>query len=90
VRAVTPNTKEGIEYQKNDKEQIRETRLVPLEKFPFNIEKNIVGNKVAFFSTHEGKLIITIIENKEIADAERAIFELAWFQAEHYNQILAK
>lgn len=85
VRSIAPNTKEGIEYKKADKEQLRQTRLIPLEKFPIDIEKNIVGNKVAFFSTYEGKFIITIIENKAIADAERAAFELAWQAAEHYD-----
>ncbi len=81
VRAITSNTPEGISYQKRDKEELRETRLVPKDKFNIAIEKNIVGNKVAFFSFYNGTLIATIIENKEIADAERAIFELAWKQA---------
>lgn len=81
VRAITPNTKEGIAYKKRDKQEMRETRLVPKEKFPFLIEKNITGNKVVFFSTREGKLVATIVENQAIADTERAIFELAWKEA---------
>lgn len=81
VRAITSDTPEGIEYKKRDKAELRETRLVPKDKFPLAIEKNIVGNKVAFFSFYNGTLIATIIENKEIADAERAIFELAWKEA---------
>lgn len=87
VRSITPNTKAGIAYKKADSEQLRETRLVPFEKFPINIEKNIVGNKVAYFSTTpEGKLISTIIENKEIANAERSIFELVWSASEKFNE----
>lgn len=81
VRAITPNTKEGIEYKNRDNEELRETRLVSKNDFPINIEKNIVGNKVAFFSTIGKKLIATIIENKEIADTERVIFEIVWKQA---------
>lgn len=87
VRAITPNTKDGVRYKQQDKDQLRKTRLVPVNKFPFAIEKDIVGNKVAFFSTQREKLIITLIDNKEIADAERAIFELAWEQAEHYDKL---
>jgi len=89
VRAITSNTKEGIEYKKRDKDELRETKLVPKDQFPFAIEKNIVGNKVVFFSTKEGVLTATIIENKEIADTERAIFEIAWKQAEQYDKNLS-
>ncbi len=85
VRSITPKTKAGVEYQKLDKEQLRKTYLIPEDKFPINIEKNIVGNKVVFFSKQNNVLIATIIDNKAIADAERAIFELAWREAERYN-----
>jgi sugar-specific transcriptional regulator TrmB len=90
VRSITPNNKAGVEYKKQDQEELRQTRLVPMEKFPINIEKNIVGNKVVFFSRREGTLIATMIENKMIADTERAIFELAWKEAERLNEFLTK
>lgn len=86
VRSITPDNRSGKEYKKRDKDQLRTTYLVPQEQFPMKIEKNIVGNKVAFFSQESGKLIATIIENKLIADTERAIFELAWKEAEKYNK----
>jgi len=86
VRAITSDTKEGIEYKKRDQAELRETKLVPNDQFTLAIEKNIVGNKVVFFSTSEGVLNATIIDNKEIADTERAIFELAWQQASRYDQ----
>lgn len=86
VRSITPDTKAGREYKKMDKKELRKTKLVPKNQFQFAIEKNIVGNKVAFFSVQEGKLIATIVENKAIADTERTIFELAWKQADKYDQ----
>lgn len=85
VRSISPNNTEGIQYKRQDKDQLRETRLIPKEQFSFTIEKNICGNKLAFFSRQEGKMIATIIENKEIVDTERAIFELSWQQAGHYE-----
>lgn len=85
VRAITPNTPEGIEYKNNDSKQLRITRLIPSDQFEFTIEKNIVGNKVAFFSIQGNKLVSTIIENKAIADTEKAIFELVWMQTEQYS-----
>lgn len=88
VRAITSNTNEGIEYKKRDKEELRETKLVPNDQFTLAIEKNIVGDKVVFFSTSRGVLNATIIDNKEIADTERAIFELAWQKASQYDREL--
>lgn len=88
AKVISPNKKGAKEYQQRDKDELRETRIVPVEKFPINIEKDIVGNKVAFFSSQENKLIVTIIENKPIADTERAMFELAWEQAKRYNDQL--
>lgn len=89
VRSISPNNKAGVEYQRRDNEELRQTYLVPLEKFPINIEKNIVGNKVVFFSKEGGNLIATIIENKMIADTERVIFELAWKEAERFDKIVS-
>lgn len=87
VRAIAPDNKASVEYKKRDEKELRTTYLVPKETFPISIEKNIVGNKVAYFSQEQGKLIATIIENKLIADTERAIFEIAWKEAEKYNKL---
>lgn len=78
ARVISPDDSLSQEYKKHDLEELRVTRLVPAENFQINIEKDIVGNKVAFFSSRLGKLIVTIIENEEIAQAERVIFELNW------------
>ena len=88
VRAISPDNKASIQYKKRDAKELRTTYLVSQEQFPIHIEKNIVGNKVAFFSQENEKLIATIIENNLIADTERAIFELAWKEAEKYNKII--
>jgi HTH-type transcriptional regulator, sugar sensing transcriptional regulator len=90
VKALTPDTKEGLAYQKRDSEELRETRLISYDKFPIRIEKNIAGNKVAFFSIKNDILMATIIENKEIADAERAIFDLVWSQGNKIDRIQPK
>lgn len=91
AKVITPNTKEALGYKQNDVSELRETRLVPYEKFPMHLEKNICGNKVAFFAMTEQKdLIATVIENPIIAEAEKAGFLLAWEQAKHYNESLTK
>lgn len=82
VRAIAPDTEEMINYKKSDKEFIKQTRLVPKEKFPFTIEMNIYGNKLAFMSFKESMGII--IESNAIADNLRLLFELAWSGAKNY------
>ncbi len=76
VRVIGPDTEEIIAYKKEDKKYLKETRLVPKEKFPFTIEMNIYGNKLAFMSFKEEMGII--IESNEIAANMRLLFELAW------------
>lgn len=76
VRVIGPDTEEIIAYKKVDKEFIKQTRLVPKEKFPFTIEMNIYGNKIAFMSFKEAMGVI--IESNEIAANMRLLFELAW------------
>jgi len=82
VRAIAPDTEEMISYKKTDKEFIKQTRLVAKEKFPFTIEMNIYGNKLAFMSFKESLGII--IESNEIANNLRLLFELAWSGAKAY------
>jgi sugar-specific transcriptional regulator TrmB len=81
VRVIYTTSKGKILPQFEGK---RERRFVPLEKFPFTTEINIYGSKVAIASC-KGKVIGVIIENKDIADALRAFFNLAWEAAEKYQ-----
>jgi sugar-specific transcriptional regulator TrmB len=76
VRAIGPDTEEIIEYQKKDQKDLKKTRLVSKENFPFSIEMNLYGNKLAFMSFTEQMGII--IESNEIAKNMRFLFELAW------------
>ncbi|OQB06669.1 MAG: hypothetical protein BWY19_00017 [bacterium ADurb.Bin212] len=75
-RAIAENSEEAREHQKMDAEESRQTRLVDRNKFPFKNEINIFGNKIMIASYRD--LMGVIIESKEIADTQRAIFELAW------------
>lgn len=62
-----------------------ERRFVPYEKFPFAADIAIYSNRVAI-TTLRGKLLTVIIENQEIADTWRFIFELAWLGASQLPQ----
>lgn len=60
-----------------DKDELRETILVPKEKFPITSEINIYQNKVAIMSLGEEKVAV-VMESKQVADTQRAIFNLLW------------
>lgn len=76
IRAIIPNSPVGKVRASKDKEEKRESVLVPADKYNFIPEINIYDNKVMIASWRE-KLGI-IIESAEIADAMKKIYELAW------------
>ena len=76
IRAILPATPEGIERSRHDEEELRESALVDPELFNFSPEINIYDDKVAIMSLAEEFAVI--IESKEIAEAQKKIFELAW------------
>ncbi len=86
VRAILPDSKEGRERKKLDKYEMRETALVPRDKYSFSPEINVYDNKVMIASWKE-KLGI-IIESKEIADAMKKIYELAWTESKRLDKAI--
>jgi len=82
-RFIAPNTPQTQEVAKNDKAELRETRLVPKEKLNIEIEVNIFDNKIIMVSFQEE--LGVIIESQKIADAQKKIFELAWEAAGKYQ-----
>ena len=59
-------------------------RFIPKDKFPMSSSIIIYDNKVGIVSL-KGKLIGVIIENKEISNTLRSIFNIAWDGAEKYQ-----
>lgn len=85
AKVITTADKKLEQYIDRNEEEKRETRVVPKKKFPVAIEMNIYGNKVAFMNFKKGESHIgIIINNKLIADTMRALFSLAWEDAEKY------
>ena len=60
-------------------------RYIPNNKFPLSSTFIIYDNKIAIVSL-KGKLVGVIIENKEISNTLRSIFNLAWEGAEKYQK----
>lgn len=88
VRAIVSKEKEGVEHMESGKEHLRQTRFVPLDKFPFTATESwVYGDKVCFMTIKEkGPLVGVIIESKDISQNLKALFELAWEGAEKYQK----
>lgn len=76
VRVIAPDTPESRAVTVNDAEELRESLLVPKDKFYFSTETNIYNNKIMIASWREKFAII--IESAEISEAQKKVFELAW------------
>ncbi len=63
------------------KAELRQIRTSKAAGFNFTGEAIIYGDKVAFISYKEN-FLCTLIESKEIAMMQRAVFELAWQSAD--------
>lgn len=77
LKGIAPEDEYGKRVHAADKLNFREIRLVSPTKFDFTNEINIYDNKVAIVSLR-GELIGMIIESEEIANTQRAIFQMAW------------
>lgn len=77
ARGIAEN-KPGIkEFTKENKAQLRITKLVDEKEYKLKNEINIYANKVIII-TFKPELFGVMIESKEVADTQRAIFEMAW------------
>ncbi len=79
VRVIAPDDAESRAVVAHDKEELRESVLIPKDKFYFSVETNIYNNKVLAVSWREKFAVI--IESEEISSSQRKIFELAWLGA---------
>lgn len=69
-----------------EKHMYRDIRLVTPGPFDFNNQINIYDDKVSFVSFGKDRLVGMIIESAEMADAQRAIFLMAWEYATKMNK----
>lgn len=90
IKVLYPAGLKSFLHKQRDQSQLRESRLVP-PKYNFHLDILIYGHKVAITSLKEKFGIL--IENIEIAEAQKKIFNLMWVSAKNYDskisQILA-
>lgn len=76
IRAIIPNNALSVERTKKNKEELRETIILPNPSLTFSPEVNIYNNKVLIASWKEKMAIL--IESKEFAHLQKVLYELLW------------
>ena len=84
IRSIHPDTGSAKDITKRNLAELRESALVPPEKYSWTPEVQIYNNKVNIASWKE-KLGI-IIESEEIADAMRTFFDLSFEKAKTFGK----
>lgn len=85
VKSIQPNSKLYKSYKSRDKDELRETRLVPVDRFNAPYEFNIIDDTIAIISSIDNKPVAMEIKNSFLADAMKKIFMLAWEKAKDYD-----
>jgi len=78
LKGIVTEDEAGKKVKAEDKIYNREMRLISKKQYPITNEINIYDEKVAIISFGETELIGMIIESKEIANSQRAIFQMCW------------
>lgn len=76
-KLIMPTDKYAQSHVEDDKKELRETILIPRKQFFITNEINIYQDKVSIMSLGEEKIAV-VMESKQIADTQRAIFNLLW------------
>ncbi|MEK7143043.1 MAG: hypothetical protein AAB785_02435 [Patescibacteria group bacterium] len=77
LRGIYNDSPKIRKYLIQNKEQLRESKIASFKKFPLKNEINIYANKVIII-TYRPEPFGVMIESQEVADTQRAIFEMAW------------
>lgn len=78
VRTIIPDIPLGYEVTKNDTEILRQTKVLPKEKYNQKTEVNILSDKILYLAHSDKKPFATIIDSPALAKEERDRFELLW------------
>ena len=84
IRGILPDTAYGKQVKKLSKEYLRTVHLIPHEKFDFSPEIYLYDNKLVIMSLKER--FGFLLESKEIVDALKIAWQLAWERAGEYDE----
>ncbi len=76
VRVIGEMSNEILEIKKKDKNELRETRILPKDTFHSEIEM-IIGAEKVYIVNYKDEFGM-VIEDKEVARVQKQIFEIIW------------
>lgn len=74
---VIYTSKKGPIFKAKDSEKLREAKFIDEKNFPFSAGIDIYDNLIALF-TFKDKYIGVVIENEDVANTMRTIFNMIW------------
>ena len=77
IRVIATKSDVMEQWQRDAIKELREIKIVENDKFKFDGDIEIYGNKVAMISYKENFMGV-VIESKEISQMQRMAFELMW------------
>ena len=89
-RAIFPDLPYNREFMQRDKEELRQTRLLPSDKFIPRKLTYIVGDVIADIAHIETEPFATVIQSAASAYDEKQKFELLWEMAKKTEEIASK
>ena len=88
ILGLINDSPETWQYVEQEKQLLREIRVVPKEMMDIKPEVYVYDNKVAFYSLKEKYGVL--IESADIAESIRQLYDLAWAEAGKWNEKLRK
>lgn len=79
VRVIANDSAAAQDFLSRDTEELRQSRLLPDNYPTLGATFVVYGDKVAQYNL-KGDIYILLVVNKELADTQRVIFNLAWDQ----------
>jgi sugar-specific transcriptional regulator TrmB len=76
TRVIAPDSEDARDQLRTGVQELREVRIIP-NTFKHSTHIWIWGHKIAMLSL-KNNLTALVIENQELADGQRSLFELAW------------
>lgn len=80
VQLLTQKSTETVALKKRDAQELRQTRFLP-DDFDIKNANFIYGDKVAIISLNKKLPTGIIMEDKDIADTQRTLFQFMWDQS---------
>jgi sugar-specific transcriptional regulator TrmB len=85
VRSIYPADEISMRHREHDKEELRESRLIPKE-FDFHLDFLIYDDKVAITSLVEKFGVL--IKSREMAESHKKIFDFIWEATKQYDTMM--